>query len=258
MIGSRVGCVCLALVIGFAPAPAAADEVTVMISGGFTAAFKTLVAEWEKATGHKVTTVSGASMGSSATTIPNRLARGEHAEVVILARTALNTLVGDGRVIIGSPVDLANSRIGMAVRVGAPRPVIATEEQLRQFLLKAKSIAYSESASGVYLSTELFPRLGIANAIASKSRMIVGRPVGEAVAAGEAEVGFQQMSELLAVGGITVIGPIPDSVQRVTTFSAGVAAGSRATAAATALIAFLASPQARETIRRTGLDPITK
>jgi molybdate transport system substrate-binding protein len=248
----------LALALGCVATPAAADEITVMVSGGFTAAYRTLVSQWEKATGHRVTTVSGASMGASATTIPNRLARGEQAEVVILARTALDALVRDGHVIIGTPVDLANSRIGMAVRMGAPKPVIATEAQLRQFLLKAKSIAYSESASGVYLSTELFPRLGIANAIAAKSSMIVGRPVGEAIAAGEAEIGFQQMSELLAVGGITVIGPIPDSVQRVTTFSAGVASHSRATATATALIAFLASPEARETIRRTGLDPITK
>ena len=252
-----IGIAHLALAIGLGAAPAA-DEVAVMASGAFTAPYNVLVAEWQRSTGHKVTTVFGASMGSAPTTIPNRLARGEQADVVILARSALDALAREGRIVNGSQVDLADSRIAMAVKSGSPLPAIATAEQFRQVVLNAKSIAYSESASGVYLSTELFPRLGIADAVASKSQMVSGRPVGEVVAAGGAEIGFQQLSELMAVKGITVVGPLPDSLQRITRFAAGIGAASRARTAASALIAFLASDQARETIRRAGLDPIIK
>jgi len=227
-----------------------------MVSGGFTAAYKTLVAEWERSTGHKVTTVNGASMGAIATSIPNRLTRGEPADVVILARTALDALAKDGKVISGSQVDLADSRIGMAVKAGASKPDIATVEQFRRVLLDAKSVAYSESASGVYISTEMFKKLGIADQVAGKAKMISGRPVAEAVAHGEAEIGFQQISEILPVDGVSFVGPIPDAVQLITTFSAGIAATSKSRAAARQLIEHLASEQARETIRQTGLDPV--
>ena len=248
--------VCAALTSSSAAPSAGTDDIHVMVSGAFTAAYKGLVAEWEQATGHKVITVNGASMGAAPTAIPNRLARGEQADVVILARTALDALAKDGTVVRGTEVDLADSRIGMAVKAGAAKPDISSEDTFRRVLLSAKSIAYSESASGVYISTELFKRLGIAEQVAAKAKMISGRPVGEAVAKGEAEIGFQQMSELLPVDGITVVGQIPDAVQRVTTFSAGISATSRFKATAQQLVAFLASAQAREAIRRTGLEPV--
>jgi molybdate transport system substrate-binding protein len=246
----------VALTLVLVAAPARADEIRVMVSGGFTAAYKVLVAEWEKATGHTVATVYGASMGETPTSIPNRLARGEPADIVVLARTALDRLADAGKVVAGSQTDLVRSRIGMAVKAGVKKPDISTEARFRQVLLDARSIAYSDSASGVYISTELFKKLGIADQVAGKVTMIPGTPVGEQVAAGAAEIGFQQMSELLPVPGITVVGPIPDSVQLVTTFSAGVATTARAPATARQLIAYLSSTSAHKVIRAAGLDPV--
>jgi len=246
----------LLLTLVFAAAPARADELHVMVSGGFTAAYKVLVAEWEKATGHTVATVYGASMGATPTAIPNRLARGEPADIVILARSALDALVQAGKVMDRSQVDLVRSRIGMAVRAGAKKPDISTEARFRQALLDATSIAYSDSASGVYISTVMFRKLGIADQVQDKARMIPGTPVGETVANGDAEIGFQQMSELLPVRGITIVGVIPDSVQLITTFSAGLSSTSRAPATARQLVAFLSSRRAWKTIRAAGLDPI--
>jgi len=247
----------LAASFSLAAAPARADELRVMVSGAFTAAYKVLVPQWERTTGHTVSTVYGASMGDTPTAIPNRLAGGETADVVIVAREALDRLAADGRVRPGSQVDLARSRIGMAVRAGARKPDISSEARLRQVLLDARSIAYSDSASGVYISSEMLKKLGIADAVAGKARMVPGTPVGEVVAKGEAEVGFQQMSELLPVAGITVVGPLPDAVQRVTTFSAGVTTTTtRAAGLVQQLIAFLSSKQASAIIVRSGLEPM--
>ena len=246
----------LVLLLVVLAAPASAEDVTVMVSGGFTAPYNVLVARWQQATGHHVTTVYGASMGQTPTAIPNRLARGEPADIVILARSALDALVNAGQIVSGTETDLVRSRIGMAVKAGAAPPDISTESRFRQVLLNAASVAYSDSASGVYISTELFARLGIAEAMRAKSKRIDGTPVGEIVARGEAEIGFQQISELLPVRGITLVGPIPDSVQLTTIFSAGLVRTSGAPAAARALIAFLVSPDARPVIEVTGLEPI--
>lgn len=238
----------------FCAGPAAGDDIRVMSSGAFTAAYLTLVPEFERATNDKVKTSFGASMGNAPDSIPSRLQRGEPADVVILAASALDDLITQGKVIAGSRVDLARSSIGMAVRAGAPRPDISSVEALTRTLLRAKSIAYSASASGVYLSTELFQRLGIADQIKGKSRRIDSEPVAAVVARGDAEIGFQQISEILPVPGIEYVGPLPPEVQRVTVFSAGVVAGARKPDAARALITFLASPAAAAAIRNTGLE----
>jgi molybdate transport system substrate-binding protein len=235
-----------------------AQELRVMTSGAFTAAYLELVPEFERATGHTVVTSFGASMGDAPDAIPVRLARGEPADVVILAGTALDDLVRQGRVVPGSRVDLVRSGIGMAVRAGAPRPDISSVDALVRTLLGAASIAYSASASGTYLSTELFPRLGVADRIASKSRRIESERVAAVVARGEAEIGFQQVSELLPVDGVDYVGPLPDEVQRVTVFAAGITAGAREPGAARALIRFIASPAAAPVIIRTGLDPVAR
>lgn len=224
-----------------------------MVSGGFTAPYKTLVAEWERTTGHRVTTIAGASMGGSPTSIPNRLARGEHADVVILARASLDALATAGTVVPGSQVDLARSRIGMAVKAGTTPPDISSVEHFRRVLLSATSIAYSQSASGIYISTEMFTQLGIADQMAGRAKAVTGM-VAEAVARGEADIGFQQVSELLPVKGITFAGVIPPEVQRVTTFSAGIAVTSRLTSTARSLIEYLASAHARDTVRQAGLE----
>lgn len=238
----------------------AAEErpLVAMTSGAFTAAFAELTPMFERASGRKVTAVFGGSMGAAPDAIPNRLRRGEPADVVIMAASALDELIARGAVVPGSRVDLVRSTIGMAVRAGAAKPDIHSVDALKAALLAAKSIAYSSSASGVYLSTELFPRLGIERQIAAKVKRIESEPVGAVVARGEAEIGFQQISELRPVKGIEIVGPLPDGAQRVTVFSAGVSATATAPDAARQLIAFLSSPAAAGPITKSGLEPISQ
>jgi molybdate transport system substrate-binding protein len=175
-----------------------------------------------------------------------------------MARSALDLLVQKGRVLRDSEVDLVRSRIGLAVKAGAPVPDISSVEGLKRTLLRARLIAYSDSASGVYVAAELFHRLGIAEEVASKTKMIPGTPVGLAVASGEADVGFQQISELLPIAGIKVVGPIPDPVQKITVFSAGITTTAKSAAAAQKLIDYLSSPKVWKEIRRSGLEPVGK
>jgi molybdate transport system substrate-binding protein len=237
---------------------ARADEIRVLTSGAFTAAYLDLVPEFERATRNTIVSSFGASMGNAPDSIPSRLQRGEPVDVVILAAPQLDELIKQGRVVAGSRVDLVRSSIGMAVRAGAPKPEISSIGALTRTLLHATSIAFSDSASGVYLSTELFQRLGIADQVLAKSRKIAGEPVGAVVARGEAEIGFQQISELLPVPGIEYVGPLPSEAQRVTVFAAGIAVGANAPNAARALIAFFASPAAARTIAASGLEPVTQ
>lgn len=234
-----------------------ASEIKVVTSGGFAAAYLGLVPDFKRSTGHEIVTEHGASMGGAPDSIPGRLGRGEAVDVVILSGKALEELIKKGQVVVGSRVDLARSSIGMAVRAGATKPDIGSVNALKRTLLQADSIAYSASVSGTYLSTVLFPQLGIAEQIRHKCKRIVGERVGAAVARGEAEVGFQQISELLPIKGIDYVGPIPAEVQKVTVFSAGVATGAKEPDAARKLIEFLASAAARETIRKTGLEPVS-
>ena len=237
-------------------APAAAAEITVMSSGGFTAALQRLAPVFAAQTGDVVHIVLGPSMGTASDAIPVRLARGESADLLIMVGYALGHLITKGVVVADSRVDLADSSIAMCVRAGAPTPDIATLDTFKAALLAASSIAYSDSASGVYIEKEMYAKLGLAADLAPKSRMIVSERVGNVVARGEAEVGFQQVSELLPVKGITILGRIPDAVQKVTTFSAGIPANAKDPAAAKALLSFLASPPAVTVVKQTGLDPI--
>lgn len=227
-----------------------------MVSGGFSAPYKLLVGRFEQAMGARVETVWGPSMGTTLSAIPIRLSRGEIADVVIMARPALDALARKGEVVEGSQVDIARSRIGMAVRRGAAIPDISSVENLRRALLQARSVAYSDSASGTYIASKLFKRLGIEREMVSKSRQIPAEPVGLVVSRGEAEIGFQQMSELLPIRGITVVGPIPDELQEITLFSGGIVARSKARKAGGALIRFLASPEACRTIEQSALEPL--
>jgi len=237
-------------------ATAGAAEVRVMISGGLTAAYNALVPEFERATGHKVVTAYGPSMGTTVNAIPVRLERGEPADVLIMVGYALDDLVNKGKVVADSRIDLVKSPIGVAVKSGAPKPDISSAETLKRALQAAKTVAYSDSASGVYVSTEMFAKLGIADEMKDKARKIPATPVGEIVAHGEAEIGFQQISELRPVSGIDIVGPLPDELQKITVFSAGIATVSKEPDAGKALIKFLASPAARGEIVKSGMDPI--
>jgi molybdate transport system substrate-binding protein len=233
-----------------------AAEVRVMISGGLTAAYKELVPEFERLTGNKVLTAYGPSMGTTVNAIPIRLERGEAADVLIMVGYALGDLVKQGKVVADSRVDLVKSPIGIAVKSGAPKPDISSVDAVKRALLATKTIAYSDSASGVYVSTEMFEKLGIADAMKDKARKIPATPVGEIVARGDAEIGFQQVSELLPVQGIDIVGQLPSELQKVTVFSAGIASVSKEPDAGKALIKFLASPTASAVIIKSGMEPI--
>jgi molybdate transport system substrate-binding protein len=187
--------------------------------------------------------------------ILKRMQAGESADLVIAPAKLIDTLIASGR-IAGGRVDIARSGVGVAVRKGAPRPDIGTSESLRRALLDAKSIAYSSGPSGVYLAG-LFERMGIAEALRAKvTQTPPGTFVGELVARGEAEIGFQQMAELLHVGaGIDLVGPLPADIQQITVFSGGVHASAKAPEAARAWLAFLSAPDAAAVITKKGMEP---
>jgi molybdate transport system substrate-binding protein len=235
---------------------ASAAEVRVMISGGVAPAFDALVPEFERITGHKVLTAYGPSMGTTVNAIPIRLERGEPADVLIMVGGALGDFIKQGKVVAGSSVDLVKSPIGIAVKSGAPKPDISSADAVKRALLAAKSVAYSDSASGVYVSTEMFEKLGVTDAMKDKAKKIPATPVGEIVARGDAELGFQQIAELRPVSGIDIVGPLPNDLQKITVFSAGIATVSKEPDAGRALIKFLASSAARDAMIKSGLDPI--
>jgi molybdate transport system substrate-binding protein len=232
------------------------EDIRVMTSGAFTAAYLELIPRLELLTKKKLVTAA-TSIGTGENSIPTRLRRGEPVEVVIVADGVLLGFIKEGLIRADSYTPVARSAIGIAVRAGAPRPDISTVDALKRTLLQAKSIAYSASVSGDYVSTELFQRLGIADQVVSKSRRIEGgERVGAVIARGEAEIGFQQISELLPVSGIDHVTPLPPDVQKVSVFSAGVAVSARDIDAADALIRFLAAPDAARAITNSGLEPI--
>lgn len=237
---------------------AQAEELSVMTSGGFTAAYKILGPKFAAATGNTLTTSLGPSMGKAPEAIPNRLARGEHADVVIMVGYALDELIKQGKVDPASRVELADSRIGMVVREGAAKPDISIVDGLKKTLLDAQSVAYSDSASGVYIEQQLFKKLGIEDQLKPKAKMIARIPVGSVVATGDYQLGFQQVSELLPVPGVSFVAKIPESVQSVTRFAAGIPVKAEHPEEAKALLAYLAAPAAQADVQATGLDSVKR
>jgi len=240
--------------------PASAADVHVMISAGFYRVYSELGPAFERASSHHLVTTRGPSMGNSPEAIPARLARGEAADVVILDGGAADELGKRGLVRADSKVELARSLIGMVVRGGTTKPDIGSVDAFRSTLLAANSIAYSDSGSGTYLSTTLFPQLGIADQVANKSRKVRGPPSGEPVAAvvarGEAEIGFQQVAELIHVPGIDFVGTVPAEVQPPTYFVGELTANTRQAEAGVALLQFLSSAEAAPAITKAGLRPV--
>src|ERR1700716_1379367 len=231
-----------------------------MISAGFHGVYSELAPIFERTSGHHLITTRGPSMGDSPESIPSRLARGEAADVVILDGGAADELGKRGLVQAATKTELARSLIGMVVQAGTEKPDIGSVEALKRTLKAARSIAYSDSGSGTYLSTKLFAQLGIAEEIAGKSRKIRGPPSGEPVAAvvarGEAEIGFQQLAELIHVPGITFVGALPAEVQPVFSFAGVLTQTVQQPEAASALLRFLASSEAVPVISKGGLMPI--
>jgi molybdate transport system substrate-binding protein len=219
------------------PIAAGAAEITVLSTQAVEGAYRELVPQFEKASGHKVTTVFTGTLDAQ-----KRIAAGEQYDLIIMAGPAIDDLIKSGKVATGSRVDLASSGIGLAVRAGAPKPDIRTTDALKRTLLAAKSIGYSTGPSGVYL-TDLFRRLGIADQIKPKLKQTpTGVFVGSILARGEVEIGFQQVSELTHFPGIDYVGPLPADVQLVTVFSSGMQIGAKARDAARAWVTFLTSP----------------
>lgn len=255
--------VCLLLQAQTQPVPpkplagSGAAQLVVMTSGTFTAAHLELAPAFERSAMTKVSTAT-TSMGVGADSIPSRLKRGDAADVVIVNGDALDDLITAGLVMANSRTEVARSRIGMAVRAGARKPDISSVDALKRALLEAKSVALSSSVSGDYFTKELFPRLGIAEQMAAKTRRSGNERVGALIARGDAEIGFQQMSELLPIKEIEVVGPLPSAVQRVTIFAAGVAAHSKYPDAARSYIRFLASTAASAAVAKTGLELPTR
>jgi len=255
MRGARAGLLAIGLMLGHLGSAWAA-EIRVITSGAFTEAYKKLIPLFEAASGHQVISAFGASIGDAPDSIPSRFARGESFDIVILSEGGLEALVKAGKVQPGTRTDLALSKIGAAVRKGTPKPDISTVAALKATLLNAKSIAYSASASGTYLSTELFPKLGVAEQMKVTARRILSERVGAVVARGDAELGFQQVSELIYFKELDFIGTLPDEVQQSVYFSAGLVQGAKEDAAARQLVKFLSSAAVADVVRATGLEPV--
>lgn len=228
----------------------------VITSGAFAAALKDLVPIYEQKYQVTVDLSFGSSIGAAHDSIPTRLSQGQQFDVFILAGSALDHFIQAGQIKNNSRVDLVASKIAAAVRAGDPEPDISTLAAFKHTLLTYGRIAYSASASGTYLSTELFPKLGIAEEMSVKAKKILSERVGTILMRNEADLGFQQMSELLPIQGIKILGDLPPEVQRSFFFSAGIGSGTQKEEHARHLIEFLASTEVADQIRKTGLQPV--
>lgn len=228
-------------------------QLEVMISGGFSGPYKQMLPAFEKATGIKVVTKSGASQGSGPKTIKAQLAAGTTADVVILSREGLAELMEQNKILQGSDVDLAQAPLGLAIPAGNPKPDISTVSAFANALVKAKKIVVPGSTSGIYLTQELFPKLGVSNQI---SVQVTERGAQSAaiLAAREANIAVQPSSELVNIPGIDYVGPIPNSVQLVQTFAAAIVLNSPNQESAKKLIQFLSSPNAVGPIKNSGMN----
>jgi molybdate transport system substrate-binding protein len=231
-------------------AAANAAEIRVLSTQATEEAYRELVPQFEKASGHKVATVFTGTLDAN-----KRLAAGESYDLLIMSAPSIDEHIKSGKVAAGSRVDLAKSGVGVAVKAGAPKPDVSTTEALKKTLLAAKSIGYSTGPSGVYM-IGLFQRLGIADEIKPKLKQTpTGVFVGSIIANGEAEIGFQQVSELSHFAGVDYIGPLPADIQQFTMFASGIMAGAKEADAAKALVKFLASPDAAPAFKKRGMEP---
>lgn len=229
---------------------ATAAEIKVLSSNAIKETYLELVPGFERVTEHKVATTWAGTVE-----IMKRMQAGETFDLIIMAGPSLDELVKLGKIVPGSRVDLVKSGVGVAVRAGAPKPDISSSDAVKKALLAARSIGFSTGPSGVYLAG-LFQRMGIADEIKPKLKQVPpGVPVGTIIASGEAEIGFQQVSELIHVAGIDYLGPLPADIQRITVFSGGIHTGTKQADAAKALVKFLTAPAAVPVIKKHGLEP---
>ena len=243
---AAAGCLS-ALITG--SAAIAADITVVSTAGPMPEMLGALVPIFEQASGHKVTIKF---QGAPQTL--NQLKEGASIDLVIAGDDVIGDLVKDGKIAAGSSSKIMLSRVGVAVRAGAPKPDIGAPDALKAALLAAKSVAYSQGASGQHFTT-VIQRLGLVDALKPKTIIVQGKPVGAAVAAGEAEIGVQQVAELLPVPGIDFVGPLPGNLQKIIVYMAAVPTNAKEPEAAGALMNFFSSDAAVPVIKQKGMAP---
>jgi molybdate transport system substrate-binding protein len=232
------------------PGKSQAAEIKLLASSAMKGACLELIPQFEKATGHQVS-----AAWSSTPDVQKRISAGEAADLIILGDSGTEELIKQGKLAPGSRANFAKSGIGVAVRAGAPQPDISSAEAVKRSVLAAKSVAYSAGASGTYL-VSMFQKLGISDEVKAKTAEVKpGEPVGEVVARGDAEIGFNQMSELIRVNGIQILGPLPAEIQNITVYSGGIHTATKEADGATALVKFLTAPAAVPIIKKHGLEP---
>jgi molybdate transport system substrate-binding protein len=227
-----------------------AAELKVLASGAVKEAYTELFPQFEKSSGHKI-----AITWAGTVDIKKKIEAGEVYDVVVIAAPEMDGFVKDGKIAAGSKVDLVKSGVGVAVKAGAPKPDVSSGDALKKALVAAKSVGYSQGPSGVYM-VSLFEKMGIADQVKAKAKITTpGVPVATLIRGGEAEIGFQQVSELIHETGIDFIGALPNDIQRITTFSGGIHSASKEQAAAKALQSFLTAPARADTLKKHGLSP---
>ena len=234
---------------------AASAQVKLIISGGFSGPYEKLLPEFERTSGIKVETGSGASQGTGPQTIAAQLASGVLFDVVICSREGLQDLIAQKRIAAGTDVDVARAPLGVAVRAGAPKPDVSTVEAFKQLMLKAKTVAVPASTGGIFLMKEVFPKLGIADKVNVKATPR-GSGATAMVAAGEADVAVLPVSEILHASGVDFVGVIAEEIQLHQPFAAAIVAGAKEAEAGKRLIAFLTSQRAAPAIKAGGMEPL--
>ena len=245
----------LAMVVMAAGAPrgAAGAEIKVLTAGAFKQVLLALLPDFERTSGHKVT-VENDTVGA----LTKRIEGGEAFDLAVLTPKAVDDLAKEGKFAAGSRVNLARVGVGVVVKDGTPKPDISSVAAFKQALLAAKSVAYIDPAaggsSGIYVAG-LLDKLGIAGEVKPKAKLIPGGAVAEHVAKGEAELGIHQISEILPVKGVTLVGPLPAEIQNYTVYAAGIGAHAKESDAAKALLKTLTSPAAAEVLKSKGMEP---
>jgi len=248
---------CLSFIAAFAcvlaSGSASAAELKVLTAGAFKQVVLALVPDFEKQTGNKVMVVTDTSGG-----LKKRIESGEAFDVAIITPKVVDDLAGEGKIAVGSRVNLASVGVGVVVKEGAPKPDVSTVDAFKRALIAAKSVAYIDPASGgssgIYID-KLLVRLGIADQIRTKAKLKKGGYVADLVASGEAELGLHQISEIVPVKGVTLVGPLPKEIQNTTTYAAGLSATSKQAEAAKMLIKTLSGPAAAAVLKAKGMDP---
>ena len=240
--------------IGMMGQSAAAAEIKVLTTGAFKQVVVALVPEFEKATGHKVIVDNG-TVGQ----LTQRVEGGEAFDVLVLSPRGIEDFIKKGKIVAGTNANLAKVGVGVMVKAGAPKPNIDSVEAFKQALLKAKSVAYIDPASGgssgIYVSG-LLDKLGIADQIKPKAKLKKGGHVSDLIESGEAELGIHQMSEIVSQKGVTLVGPLPAAIQNYTTYAVGLGSGARNADAAMAFIKVLTGPSAASVLKSTGMEGV--